>query len=86
MRCSRTQMAKKHRRAAGQTGTEGLLEIQKQIYNYVKENEKATRRQIMADLNISELELDKQAAILRHCELAKGCKEGGQVYLVPFDY
>lgn len=81
-----TQMAKKHRRAAGQTGTEGLLEIQKQIYQYLKKKEKATRRQVMEDLNISELELDKQVAILRHCELVKGRKEGNRVYLVPFDY
>ncbi len=81
-----TQMAKKPRRAAGQTGTEGLLEIQKRIYEYLKENEKATRRQVMEDLDISELELDKQVAILRHCELVKGRKEGNQVYLVPFDY
>ncbi len=80
------QMAKKHRQATGQTGTEGLLDIQKKIYDYIKENEKATRQQVMEALDISELELDKQIAVLRHCELVKGRKEGSQVYLVPFDY
>ncbi len=80
------QMAKKHRKATGQTGTEGLLEIQQKIYNYVKSKGKVTRRQVMDDLNISELELDKQIAVLRHCELVKGRKEGTRVYLVPFDY
>jgi len=80
------QMAKKHRQATGQTGTEGLLDIQKKIYNYIKENEKATRQQVTEALNISEFELDKQIAVLRHCELVKGRKEGNQVYLVPFDY
>jgi len=80
------QMAKKHRQKTGQTGTEGLLDIQKKIYNFILESEKATRQEIMAALNISELELDKQIAILRHCELVKGRKEGSQVYMVPFDY
>ncbi len=80
------QMAKKHRQQTGETGTEGLLDIQKDIYNYILENEKATRPEVMAALNISDLELDKQIAILRHCELVKGRKEGKQVYLVPFDY
>jgi len=80
------QMAKKHRQASGQSGTEGLLDIQKKIYNYIKENEKATRQQVLDDLNLSELELDKQIAVLRHCELVKGRKEGNRIYLVPFNY
>ncbi len=80
------QMAKKHRQKTGQTGTDGLLDIQKDIYNYILEKEKATRQEVMAALNISDLELDKQIAILRHCELVKGRKEGNQVYLVSFDY
>ncbi len=80
------QMAKKHRQATGQTGTEGLLDIQKKIYNYIKENEKVTRQQVIKALDISELELDKQIAVLRHCELVKGRKEENQVYLVSFDY
>ena len=80
------QMAKKHRQASGQTGTEGLLDIQKNIYNYIVEHEKATRQQVMEALDVSELELDKQIAVLRHCELVKGRKEGNQVYLVPYDY
>lgn len=81
-----TQLATKHRQAAGQTGTEGLLDIQKKIYKYIKDNEKVTRQQVMEDLNIPDWELEKQIAILRHCELVKGKKEGDQVYLVLFDY
>jgi len=30
-------------------------------------------------------ELQTQMAILRHCELIKGTKEDGRIYLVPFD-
>ena len=81
-----TQHAVKHRRAAGQTGTEGLLEIQKNIHDFIKENGKVTREQIMGELDIPEWELEKQIAILRHCELVKGRKEDGKIYLVLFDY
>jgi len=81
-----TQLAKKHRQAAGQTGTDGLLDIQKKIYDFIKENEKVTRQEVMDALEITESELQKQIAILRHCELVKGRKEGDQIYLVLFDY
>ncbi|MFO7952252.1 MAG: hypothetical protein R6U91_05545 [Bacillota bacterium] len=81
-----TQLAKKHRQAAGQKGTEGLLEIQKNIHDYIKEKGKATREELMEAFDLPEWELNKQIAILRHCELVKGRKEGDQVYLVLFDY
>jgi predicted transcriptional regulator len=77
--------AKNHREKAGQTGTEGLLDIQKNIYNYIKEKGKTTREEIIEALNIPEWELEKHIAILRHCELVKGRKEGNQVFLVLFD-
>ncbi len=81
-----TQLAKKHRRAAGQAGTDGLLDIQKEIYNYIKDNGQVTRQQIIEDLKIADWELEKQIAVLRHCELVKGKKEGDRVYLVPFNH
>ncbi len=80
-----TQLAKKHRQATGQRGTEGLLEIQKNIYEYLQRNSKATREELIKEFDLSEEELNKQIAILRHCELVKGRKEKDQVYLVPFD-
>ena len=81
-----TQLATKHRQATGQKGTDGLLDIQKKIYEYIKENEKVTRQQVMDALDIPDWELEKQIAVLRHCELVKGRKEEGGVYLVTFDY
>ncbi|MGM0652503.1 MAG: hypothetical protein ACQES4_06960 [Bacillota bacterium] len=81
-----TQLAKKHRQATGQKGTDGLLDIQKKIYEYIKENEKVTRQQVMDALDIPDWELEKQVAVLRHCELVKGRKEDDGVYLVTFDY
>ncbi len=80
-----THLATKHRQAAGQSGTEGLLEIQKKIHDYIKDKGKATRPEIMEEFNLPEWELDKQVAVLRHCELVKGKKEGDKVYLVLFN-
>ena len=39
----------------------------------------------MENFNLAEPELQRQLATLRHCELIKGTKEDGQIYLVPFD-
>lgn len=80
-----TQLATKHRRAAGQTGTDGLLDIQKRIYELIREKGKVTREEAASILEIPGWELEKQVAVLRHCELVKGRKEGSSIYLVLFD-
>ncbi|KNZ69497.1 hypothetical protein Tfer_1940 [Thermincola ferriacetica] len=77
--------AKKSRAIAGQTGTEGLTELQKDIYNYVRRQGKVTKPELAKKFKLAEWELDKQFAVLRHCELLKGRKEGDKIYLVPFD-
>ncbi|MBW6463532.1 MAG: iron-sulfur cluster assembly scaffold protein [Firmicutes bacterium] len=73
------------RQATGQSGTDGLLPIQKQIYDYIKDNKMVTRDQVVNALNIPDWELEKQIAVLRHCELVKGKKVEGNVYLVLFN-
>ncbi len=80
-----TQHATKHRQAAGQTGTEGLLPIQKKIYEYIQDKGQVTRDQVVEALDIPDWELEKQIAVLRHCELVKGRKVDGNVYLVLFN-
>ena len=74
--------AKKARQAAGQQGTEGLTDLQKEIYEYVKANGKVTPDSIAKQFNISTLELQKQFATLRHCELLKGTKIDGELYIL----
>lgn len=80
-----THLATKHRQAAGQTGTEGLLAIQKKIYELIKSEGRVSRAQVMKKLGLPEWELDKQIAVLRHCELVKGRKDPDGVFLVLFD-
>ncbi len=77
--------AKSARAMAGQTGTEGLTELQKNIYDYVKQHGKATKAELVEKFKLADWELDKQFAVLRHCELLKGRKEGNRIYVIPFE-
>jgi len=72
------------RESSGLRGAEGLTELQKAIYEFVKHNGKVTREDIMKNFNLTESETQTQLAVLRHCELVKGHKEGDKVYLAPF--
>jgi len=66
-------------------GAEGLTELQKAIYGFIKGKGKMTRDDLIERFGMKETELQTQLAILRHCELVKGSKEDGRIYLVPFD-
>jgi hypothetical protein len=77
--------AKMARKAAGQKGTEGLTELQKEIYEYVKANGKVTPEAIAKKFTLSAPELQKQFAPLRHCELLKGTKIDGELYIVVME-
>ena len=72
------------RESSGLEGAEGMTELQKAIYEFVKSKGKVTSEEVMENLRLSEQEMQSQFAILRHCELVTGHKEGGKVYLVPF--
>jgi len=74
-----------HRARAGQIGTEGLTELQKDICEYLAKQGKATRPELAETFKLKDWELEKQIAVLRHCELLKARKEGNAIYLVPFD-
>lgn len=77
--------AKTHREMLGQTGAEGLTEQQKNIYEYIKKNGKATKPELISTFGMSSAELDRLIAVLRHCELIKARKMEDEVFIVPFD-
>ena len=78
--------ATRSRETLGLKGAEGLTEIQRAIYEFVKSNGNVTREELMKNFNLAEPEFQRQLAILRYCELVKGYKEGDSIYLVAFDY
>ena len=73
--------AKMARKLAGQEGTDGLTEPQKAVYNYVQAAGPVTHQQIMDQLQLSRPQLDKIFSTLRHCELLRGFRQEGQVYV-----
>lgn len=76
--------AKKSRARMGQVGDDGLTELQKKIYNYVKDNEKVEKSILAEILSIPQGELETQFAVLRHCELLKGQKIDNKIYITTF--
>ena len=76
--------ATRYRESSELKGTEGLTELQKAIYEFVRRKGKVTRKEVMENFSLPELEMQTQLATLRHCELVKGRKEDGKVYLIPF--
>jgi len=71
------------RERSGQTGTEGLTETERKVYEFIKSKGRATREEVMANLSLSELELKAQLVPLMHSELVKEHSEGDKMYLIP---
>jgi late competence protein required for DNA uptake (superfamily II DNA/RNA helicase) len=70
------------RESHGLEGTDGLTDLQKEIYEYIQQKGKATKAELMENFKLPAPELENQFAILRHCQLLKGKKEGDAVYIV----
>jgi len=76
--------ATRFRKTSGLKGTEGLTDLQKEIYELVKTNGKVRKEEVIETFKVSEQEMQTQLATLRHCELVKGHKEGDKVYLMLY--
>ena len=72
------------RKQLGQTGTEGLTDLQKKIYDIVAERGKISREELTSCLNLTPEKMEREFAILRHCELLRAFKEGNIVYFAKF--
>lgn len=73
------------REEAGLEGTEGLTELQKNIYEFIVSRGGVKKEEVAEKFGISSRETENQFALLRHCELVKGQKRADGVYLVPFE-
>jgi len=76
--------AQRFRKASGLEAAQGLTEQQSAIYEFIKSKGKVTVAQLYTKFRLSPQELENQIAVLRHCELVKGQKEGKEIYLTPF--
>ena len=77
-----TYVDNRTRERAGQKGTDGLTELEKKVYYFVKDKGKTTREDVMKGLKLSDTELRTQLIPLLHSDLVKEKSEGKQQYLV----
>ena len=70
------------RESHGLTGTDGLTDLQKEIYEFIQIKGKVTMPELVERFGLPQADMENQFAILRHCQLLKGKKEGDSVYLV----
>jgi predicted HTH transcriptional regulator len=66
----------------GMAGTEGLTELQRKIYEFIKRQGKVTREELKQNLSLAEAEIDAQLTPLMHSELVKERGDQGNLYLV----
>jgi len=68
----------------GVKGEAGLTPMQRNIFQFIRDMGKVKAPEVCSNFNITEQDLNRIVATLRHCELVRGQKEGNNVYLVPF--
>jgi len=56
------------------------------MYEFIQNKGREMSEELMRNFNLTELQLQNQFAVLRHCELIKGRKGGDGIFLVTFDY
>ncbi|MGO8990889.1 MAG: hypothetical protein ACLQGU_13480 [bacterium] len=61
-----------------------LTPQQCKIVNYIKERGEATAEEMVKSLNLTEEELRREFAALRHMEILRGTKKGDKILYVLF--
>lgn len=82
---SAVHSAKLDRKNSGFTGTEGLTELQKKLYLFMKDNDGVTMLQCIEKFSLTPDEISTNMSVLRHLELSKGQKRDDEVYFVIWE-
>ena len=61
-----------------------LTPLQLNIVNYLKGKGEATLEEMMDNLNLTEEELRREFAVLRHMEIVKATKKGDKIFYLLF--
>lgn len=73
------------RTLGGKDPAKFLSPLQTRIVEYLREHKEAKVDELAAALGVSETELRREFAALRHMELVKGAKRGTEVFLTLFE-
>ena len=63
-----------------------LTPLQLSVVNYLKKKGEATLEELIQNLNLTEEELRREFAVLRHMEVLRATKKGGQIFYLLFYY
>ena len=80
------KIATNTRKQQGLEGTDGLTQRQKEIHDFLDNKKGATLQELLQEFSLSEGELRKEIAVLRHCELARAHQKESGVVFVTWDY
>ncbi len=61
-----------------------LTPRQQQLYDLVKERGEVPKQEAARVLGVSEDELQREFAVLRHLEMLRACKKDEGIFLIPF--
>lgn len=77
-------LATRTRQQLGQEASNGLTQLQRSIYEFIVQKGRVTRDELIREFGLSTVQLEKELATLRHCELTRATKEGDAVYITTF--
>jgi hypothetical protein len=72
------------REQLGQKGAEGLTPLQTRILHALEQRGRATKEELAAAMGVAPADVEREFAILRHCELVRAHKEGSKVYITKW--
>jgi hypothetical protein len=72
------------RRQLGQEGVQGLSDLQKKICELIEEKGRITKEELSAIVGVTPEVLEREFAVLRHCELVRAFKEGHKIFLTKW--
>jgi DeoR/GlpR family transcriptional regulator of sugar metabolism len=61
-----------------------LTPLQLKIVNYIKEKGEVTIEEMIKNLNLTDEELRREFAVLRHMEILKATKKGEKIFYILF--
>ena len=73
------------RKQLGQSGSSGLTELQKKIYNTIDKCGKITKEDLIKTLNVKPDQIEQEFAFFRHCELIRAFREDGKIYFTKWE-
>ena len=77
--------AQSYRECSRVEGTDGLSEVQKALYDFIRDKGRVSMDELPKTFDLLPNELQTNFAVLRHCGLVRAYKDNDTIYLTTFD-